>query len=200
MQPKLLSILNCFSVLSFASFLNKYSIPVVWSGVAIGFYYQISDCTSRRLKPQFTGKVTGFHICGTECVTFSLRSGEKKFKRLCVSCGRNSLLRTKGEIKIHINVIYIRSLLRRLAMLLFGYSNRVWGLNVTWTAGLFLKYSREYRVFDTDMHCPVLHNWRYLKSPQATAVHAWEEPNVGRIFSWLFNAVDCMLHRYIVAC
>lgn len=79
-QPKLLSILKCFSV-SFASFLSKHSIPAAWSGLRVRFYYQISDCTSRGRKPQLEAcllKSLQFHIRKRECATFPPQIGGRK--------------------------------------------------------------------------------------------------------------------------
>lgn len=56
----------------------------------------------------------------------------------------------------------------------------------TWPAGLFLKYSGEYRVFDTDKQCPMLRNWSYLKS----------EFSHDFLMQWI---CECMLHMHIVS-
>ena len=126
-------------------------------------------------------------------VHFPPQTGDK-MRHLCAGCGNNSL-------KVKWRCTWFHHLHSKASFEKTSHAT-VWTRATaledpslcmkTWTADLFLKYSRALHLWY--WRCPVLHNWRYLKSSQATAGHAWEAPILEWIFQLLFNVAGMCVH------
>lgn len=86
------------------------------------------------------------------------------------------------------------------AMLVSRYcSNSIWRVGMTWKCEVqFYSWntldSKETLILSSST---VLHNWRYLKSSQVTALHAWGKENLKWIFTLLFNVAGMLrLHNF----